>query len=62
MPRQSLKDQSLESGQIYTNVPSDSVDFDEAFNEAKNLFTEIYPNEDFLVRDDSEEQNIEEDL
>jgi hypothetical protein len=49
-------------GIIYVNPPTCSKDYDDAYNEAKRLFFELYgENEGFLVKDETNEVDNDEE-
>lgn len=51
-----------EQGVRYVNPPGTGKDYDDAYNEAKRLFLEIFgEEEDFFVPDETDEMNPEED-
>ena len=55
--------QSLVDGVMYTNPPTDSMDYDDAYIEAKRLFVAMFgEGEEFLVRDEMEDVETEEEL
>lgn len=45
-----------QDGIVYGNPPSNTKDYDDAFREAKKIFTELFgEDEDFFVGDDTED-------
>ena len=42
---------------ILMNPPTESKDLDDAYNEAKRLFSELYGDEDFLLREETNEMD-----
>lgn len=61
MPRQSYRNESIANGEVFVGFPTDSMDFGDAFNVAKDLFMAMYENEDFLIREETEESNMDEE-
>jgi hypothetical protein len=49
-------------GIIHVNPPTNSIDYDDAYNEAKRLFIELFgENEDFLTREETNEVDNDEE-
>lgn len=47
-------------GHILVNPPTESKDLDEAYHEAKRLFSELYGDEDFLAWDEGDDVTLDE--
>lgn len=60
-PKVNVSSNLTSSGEVFINHPTASMDFDDAYNEAWNLFTQLYGDEDFLVREGLDEPNMEDD-
>ena len=51
-----------EDGILYVNPPKDTKDYDNAFHEAKSIFSDLFGDEEgFLVGDDTEDIEPDED-
>jgi len=51
-----------EDGIFYVNPPRDTKDYDNAFHEAKSIFSDLFGEEaGFLVADDTEDIELDED-
>jgi hypothetical protein len=47
---------TTQDGLVYVEPPGNTKDYDDAFHEAKKIFTELFgQEEEFLVRDDTED-------
>ena len=60
-PKVNASNNLADTGEVFINPPTASMDFDDAYNEARNLFTQLYGDEDFLVREELDEPNMEDD-
>lgn len=53
---------TAQDGIVYVHPPSDSKDYDDAFHEAKRIFSDLFgEEEDFLIGDDTEDIEPDED-
>lgn len=53
---------SNRDGVMYVNPPTESEDYDDAYHEAKRLFSEIFgQEEEFLMRDEGDDMNADEE-
>jgi hypothetical protein len=46
---------------IYANPPTESKDYDVAYNEAQRLFGEAFGEEEFLRRDDEDDEEVDDE-
>jgi hypothetical protein len=61
LPRGNSTGAASEDGMKYVNLPSESMDYDNTYHEAKTLFREIFgEDEDFLIRDEDDNVDMEE--
>jgi hypothetical protein len=50
---------SVVNDQVFVNPSTDTMDLDDAYYEARDLFSKMYGDEDFLIREDAEDLQTE---
>jgi hypothetical protein len=60
-PRSDYRDGTEREGHVFVNPPTVGNDLDEAYYEAKRLFTKLYGDADFLLREETDNPDVDDE-